>query len=266
MRRVLVLVGIALALQAAPVWAVSFYEDFEANVSGSVWFPWGNPPPGDSQLVTTSTNHNHTPAGSKSARANASDPAYWTGYADFGATAGKIVASAWLYEDFSNNGTNGAQPVTNMFSLYGNGSWPGVFSDYIQIGVVPFYPAGGTGYGFRTRYNDATGAGIINANVARKAGWTQLGIEVDALGDGGQIRFYIDGNQVGTSFRAGANGGAGSLSAVDLRYVRIGNNSKTYENFWYDDISVVPEPSSLIIAGLGCLGLVGYAVRRRRGA
>ena len=31
----------------------------------------------------------------------------------------------------------------------------------------------------------------------------------------------------------------GGLSPVDLRWVRIGNNNKSYENFWYDDVSVI---------------------------
>ena len=46
------------------------------------------------------------------------------------------------------------------------------------------------------------------------------------------------------------------MVARDLRWVRLGNNSKCYENFWYDDLSVVPEPASLLMLGLGGL-LIG---------
>lgn len=245
----------------------SFFDDFEAGVGGTnTWYNWAGgatwPPPnpsGINNLLITSDNHNHTPGGSKSARANASDPAAWNAYSDFGAYGGSIVASVWLFEDFSKDGNNPSEPVTNMFSLYGDGANPGVFSDYIQLGVVPFYPGGSKTYGFRTRYHDATGAGIIDTGVARKAGWTKLGIQVDDLADGGQIRFYLDDNLVGSSYRAGANGGAGGLSSVDLRWVRLGNNSKSYENFWYDDVSVVPEPAT---AALLLLGLA-FSARRR---
>jgi hypothetical protein len=49
---------------------------------------------------------------------------------------------------------------------------------------------------------------------------------------------------------------------VNLRWVRIGNNSASNENFWYDDVRVVPEPSTAAaILGLG--GLAALARRRR---
>jgi hypothetical protein len=259
----------AAVLVAAQSWAaLPFSDDFEAGVSGSVWKPWTTG--GNDNLLTTDTSHNHTPAGSKSARVFASDPAAWNGYADFGSTtisAGQTLrADAWLYEDFSNNGTNGAQPVTNMFALFGAAATPNAFSDYIQLGVVPFFPGGSQTYGFRTRYNDATGGGIINTGVSRKAGWTELSIEADPYSSGGAVRFYIDGVLKGSSFRAGGNGGAGGLSQVDLQFVRVGNNSKSYENFWYDDVSVgvVPEPSTVMLLGMAGIGLVGVTQRRRQ--
>jgi hypothetical protein len=250
---------------AGPAQAVSFFDDFENGVGGDiVWTPWGGTPGtsttpvGNNNLVTTDTSHNITPAGQRSARVHASDPAAWNGFADFGATGDKIIATTYLFEDFNNPGTS--QPVTNMLSVYGDGASPGAFSDYIQLGVVPFYPGGSQTYGFRTRYNDSTGGGIIDTGVSRKAGWTKLAIEVEALADGGAVNFYIDDALVGSSFRAGANGGNGGLSSVDLRWVRIGNNSPSYENFWYDDVSVVPEPASALLMVLAA----GMVVRRRR--
>ncbi|MBI4578207.1 MAG: PEP-CTERM sorting domain-containing protein [Planctomycetes bacterium] len=271
MRPVLLSMAALACLSAAVVAAPNFHDDFEAGVGGTnTWYNWRSspdpwPPPnpsGINNLLTTSTDHNHTPAGTKSARAWESDPAAWNAYSDFGADSGTIHTDAWLFEDFTHDGTNSAQPVTNMLSLYGDGANPGVFTDYIQIGVVPFYPSGSVRYGFRTRYNDSTGGGIIDTGVSRKPGWTHLAIDVDAMGLGGQIRFFIDGTQVGTSYRAGANGGAGGLSPVALRWVRLGNNSKSYENFWYDDVNVTPEPASLLLLGLGGIALL----RRNRRA
>jgi hypothetical protein len=228
----------------------NLFDDFENGVGGDiVYAPWGNvsgdptTPNGINNLVTTATNE-HSKSGNHSARAWSSDPAAWNGYADFGATAGAVHAEVWVFEDHSDPGTT--NPVTNMLSLYGDSGTnnPGAFTDYLQLGVVPFYPAGSQGYGWRT----ASG-GINNASPAtsRKAGWTLLAIDADALSDGGAVRFYIDGTLVGTSARA---------PGVNLRWVRIGNNSKSYENFWYDDLRVTPEPASLILlAGAACLGL-----------
>jgi hypothetical protein len=266
-KSIIALTCVALVTGAAMA-APAFYDNFEAGVNGTnTWYNWGSstwPPPnpsGINNLLTTSDNHNHTPGGTYSARATATDPAAWNAYSDFGATSETIRAEVWLFEDFSNDGTNSSQPVTNMLSLCGDGANPGVFSDYIQLGVVPFYPSGSARYGFRTRYNDNAGGGTIDTGVSRKAGWTQLAIEVDALTDGGQVRFFIDGAQVGTSYRAGANAGAGGLAPVDLRWVRLGNNSKSYENFWYDDVSVTPEPATAALLLIGACTLVA---RRRR--
>jgi hypothetical protein len=253
-------------------WAVTpnFLDNFDNGVGGDiVWAPWGNAPGdpsspnGINNLVTSDGGHDHTPGpGAGTARVFASDPAAWNGYADFGSVGGPIYSEAFLFEDYSNNGSNSAQPVTNMLALFGAAANPNVFTDYIQLGVVSFFPGGSATYGFRTRYNDSNALGIINTGVSRKAGVTKLAIEVDALADGGQVRFFIDNALVGSSFRAGANAGAGGLSPVNLQYVRIGNNSKSYENFWYDDVQVVPEPTAAALLGLGAFGAL--TARRRR--
>jgi len=246
---------VALALTMPAMAAPNLYDDFENGVGGDiVYAPWGNvsgdptTPNGINNLVTTATNE-HSVSGIRSARVWASDPAAWNGYTDFGATAGFVRAEVWVFEDYNDPGTS--NPVTNMLSLYGDSGTnnPNAFTDYLQLGVVPFYPAGSQGYGWRT-----LAGGINNASPAtgRKAGWTHLAIEADALSDGGQVRFYIDGTQVGTSVRT---------PGVNLRWVRIGNNSKSYENFWYDDLRVTPEPATACLLAFG-----GLAVLRRRRA
>ncbi len=253
---------LALAIALVPfvsAFGVGFYDDFENGVGGDiVYAPWGNlsgdptTPNGINNLLTTATGE-HSHSGNRSARAWASDPAAWNGYADFGATSASLRASVWLYEDLSDPGT--ANPVTCMLSLYGDSGTqnPGAFTDYMQLGVVPFYPAGSQGYGWRT----ASG-GINNTvpAVSRKSGWTELAIEVDSMAAGGQVRFFIDSALVGTSVRA---------PGVDLRWVRLGNNSKSYENFWYDDltVAVIPEPASLTLLGLGGFALATLGRRRQ---
>lgn len=257
MMRFLFAVVMVAALTSSVMAATSFFDDFENGVGGDiVYAPWGNAPGdatspnGINNLVTTATNE-HSVSGTHSARASASDPAAWNGYVDFGATASAVRASVWVFEDLNDPGS-ASHPVTNMLSLYGDAYNPGVFTDYLQLGVVPFFPAGSAGYGWRT---PTPSDNINDAATARKAGWTKLAIEADSLASGGQVRFYIDGALVGTSVRA---------SGVSLRYVRIGNNSKSYENFWYDDLSVtVPEPTSLLGLLGGCSMLL-VGLRRRR--
>ncbi len=156
MMRFLFAVLMVAALTSSVVAATNLYDDFENGVGGDiVYAPWGNAP-GDStspnginNLVATATNE-HSVSGTHSARVFASDPAAWNGYADFGATASAVRASVWIFEDHNNDGTNGAQPVTNMLSLYGDSANPGDFTDYLQLGVVPFWSSGSAGYGFRT--------------------------------------------------------------------------------------------------------------------
>lgn len=247
MRQVL---GIFLAMllvagmaQAAP----NFFDDFENGVQGSIWSKWTG---SNQEILQTSTSHNHTPAGSKGALAWSADPTGYSAYADFGSTAEMVRAEVYVFEDKSYTGT---QPVTNMLCLIGDtGGAVGFGSDYLQLGVVPFWPGGSNDYGFRTAYGDAGHGGSQSFGLARKAGWTKLAIEADAIADGGQVRFYIDDVLMPTTSQR---------TATNLRWVRLGNNSKNYENFWYDDVSVTPEPAS---AALILLGGCALLARRRR--
>jgi len=249
MSRLSILALFAVAIAAQPALAVSFFDDFEGGVSGSVWTKWT----GSSQeILQTSNSHNITLGGTQSARAFEADPTAYNAYADFGATSGFVRAEVYVFEDFSNDGTNPSQPITNMLALVGdNGTAIPTFStDYLQLGVVSFLPAGSTGYSTRSR---AGGADVSSdTGVDRSAGWTKLAIEADAMSDGGQVRYYINDALVGSSVRSGA----------DLRWIRLGNNSKSYENFWYDNVSVIPEPSSVMTLGCGSLALMFF--RRRR--
>lgn len=237
---VVVLCTLVVPAMAAP----NFFDNFENGVQGSIWAKWSG---SNQEILQSDPSHNLTPGGSKAARAVSADPAAYSAYADFGSTNGFVRAQVYVFEDFSNNGTNPAQPITNMLCLIGDtGGAVGFSADYLQVGVVPFWPTTGSkSYGSRTM---ATGYGTPTTTVPRKAGWTKLAIEADA-GVGSQVRYYVDDVLITT----------GTRSAANLRWVRLGNNSKSYENFWYDNVSVTPEPASLMLLALG-----GIAVLRRR--
>ena len=230
------------SLHAQPL----FFDDFEhgvsRSVSGGTWHTFndgsffGNP-----QWLDAYDNHPHEPGGVLSARAVEADPWVYNSYADFGATGGSLRAIVYLFEDKNHvppypeydNQPQVQQrvKVTSMFSLWGDSATgPEAYSDYLQLGVVPTFPGGGTTYGIRTKYNDDHGLGTIDTGVEReKSQWMKLEIDADSMADGGQVRFFIDDSLVGTSQRSGP----------DLRWVMMGGTTYSYENFWYDDISVL---------------------------
>jgi hypothetical protein len=243
MRRVLVLVGIAFAIHAGPARAVIFSDDFESG-NMSNWTQY----PGSAAALAINgpdSTKNHDPVGGLYSARQSPLVAGGNGissYHDFGNQSGFLKVEVWMFEDFSST----QDPIHTGITLQTkNGSGVPNFSDYFRIGVSQFS-------GSNTVYAYRTPAGTFATSVARKSGWTKLGIEVDA-GVGSQARFYIDDALVGTGVR----------SAADLSIISLGMNFSNFENAWYDGVSVVPEPSSLIIAGLGGLGIVGYVARRR---
>jgi hypothetical protein len=224
---------VLVALDFSSARAVPFFADFETGVSrsesGGTWTKF----PGGTEYLLGDHSHNHTPGGSQSARAYEANPWIYNSYADFGTTAGSLRATVYLFED-----KNYVPPyqfpyikVTNMFSLWGDsGSGPAANTDYLQIGIVPWFPGGGTTYGIRTKYNDDHGLGYIDTGVERKKSqWMKLTIEADSMASGGQVRYFIDDMQVGASQRSGSS----------LRWVMLGGTAYSYENFWYDDVAVV---------------------------
>src|SRR5262245_21362087 len=93
--QVLVALGFSRA-QAAAVFA-----DFENGVSrsgdgsGGIWTKF----PGGTEYLLGDHSHNHTPGGSQAARAWEANPWIYNSYADFGATAGSLRATVYLFED-----------------------------------------------------------------------------------------------------------------------------------------------------------------------
>jgi len=62
----------------------------------------------------------------------------------------------------------------------------------------------------------------------------------------------------------GTNAGTYSLSQViALTNINVGAGGFNYGGT--SSVTPVPEPSTMAIAGLGALGMIGYGIRRRKG-
>lgn len=223
---------VVIALSSAAWGALPFVEDFEPNgVDHGIWSKW---PEGDEiPFSDSSKNHTADPEATWSARAEEADPWGYVMYADFGGTTGAIYAEVWVYDQMSNDGLTYEYPVSNMLALVagtpvGSGGWN--YSEYLQLGVIAWYDPDGLSetYSIRTKHRDLAGGTARDTGVPRKLGWTKLGIAVDAVADGGQVRFYIDDVLVAVSERTG----------VAIPYVRLGVNFKSHQYFWYDDVLV----------------------------
>jgi len=99
------------------------------------------------------------------------------------------------------------------------------------------------------------------------------GIIPNNTGTGAVIDLSTDGNTVGFNFLAtpikpGMSSAvlviATNAKAYDNQGVLNVIDSSTSTNLTFEPLAATPEPSSLAIAGLGALGLIGYGLRRRK--
>lgn len=124
-----------------------------------------------------------------------------------------------------------------------------------------------TGFSTDVRYLDETGLIPPSGNtggVVPNGNPLGTGTIIDRSGDGSVVGYDFSTN----SILAGQDSAilvvhtnatawtSGTISAID---------GTTSSNLAFAP-TVVPEPSSMAIAGLGALGLIGYGIRRRRGA
>ncbi len=244
MKGIMIVLGI-LGVTAWPaLGALPFHDDFESGMGNWTQFPGSaaalsltGPDPWKSIDPGPWGVHEGFSARQSSLVAGGNGIA---SYHNFGAQSGYVKAEVYLFEDL----VTSADPVQAAMTLTAqDGGGAPDFADYLRIGILQFSGTNAV-YSFRT----ASG-GFTQTTVARKSGWTKLGIEADAVVDGGQVRFYIDDVPVGTSTRTGA----------DLAAITLGQNFSNNENFWYDGVRVTPEPASLLLLGLG-----GLLLRRRR--
>ena len=236
--------SLAAVTEAAPLFFDNFDNSFpgEPALLGSIWPKW----PTATDHMNLSANRSHSPCGgcTNSVRQDPEDPFTLANYTDLSAAAVGVVATAWLWED--NNHVSTAQfPVNFYIGFYGDSpTGPTGFTDYLLLGISPNF-ANLNAYGYRTLtggfVTTAVTRAAAKAGSADGSGWIKLAIRADSLSAGGQVRFYINDALVGASSRA---------PGVSLRYFFMGSQSKSYEFFWYDDISIVaiPEITGIAVA------------------
>ena len=102
------------------------------------------------------------------------------------------------------------------------------------------------------------GNGWFNTSLTRSKGWHNAVIQI---GGDNIATFSIDGTVVLTHATVGATG-FNLFTTYELQVTPDNNNQSAY----YDDLtlSTIPEPSILTLAGLGLVGLLGWARRQRR--
>ena len=242
--RYVVVVAVVSAMLAGPAMAaLSFHDDFESGMGN--WTkhpdatetlqlagpdPWKSIDPGEWGVDPGYSARQHAYVGG----------AGYASYNNFGDESGSITASVYMFEDL----TTSQDPIqSGMTVTPDNASGEPDYADFLRIGILQW---AGTNEFYS--YRSAAG-GFVVTDVARKSGWTKLGIEADA-GVGAEVRFYIDDNLVGTSSR----------SVEDLSCIMLGMTTDNYENFWYDGVNVTPEPASALLLLLG----VPVLLRRKR--
>ncbi len=254
--------GLSLVLLiAAPARASIFSDDFESGVNGGVWALVNA---GQSLLDGDTGGHHLGTQSAKQVNAftnGVSDVYYMktqsTAFTNPGPiTAGnKEVATVQFWDDNIQNDASGDGAINISGALMLAGSYSS--TDFYQLGVNSGAVAGNTDI---TNYYVRTAAeGSVVTSMARSQGWHELRIEVfPYTGLAGDVQFYIDGTNVNPA----GFGKRRAAGPVDMNEIRLGISVRTPDSpFWFDnvDLSMVPEPASLLLLALG-----GLALRRRR--
>jgi hypothetical protein len=256
--------SVCLAGLAEAQGVVPFSDDFDPSPHAT-YVPWPGTP---SDLLASDTAH--ALSDGHSVRAFASDPGNWTSsYALTNNLAngftGAVSADVYVWDDNSVANT-GATPVNAMLAYAGaNGTTtPGFGTDYAELGIISGNTANVNDWVVRVRsYDQAHGTTWFDTGISRAslaATWVHLQIIADALpsaGGDGLYHFFINGSEVVSNLTSLSRN-----SSVGDQWVRMGSNSKTYQDFWYDNFHVVPEPATFALALVAMIGFVNY---RRHG-
>jgi hypothetical protein len=253
----------AAAAQGVLPWSDNFDPSPHAT-----YVSWPGSP---SDLLASDNAHALSP--SNSVRAFATNPGNWTSsYRMTNDNAngynGYLVTDVYVWDD-NDIANTGGTPVNAMLAYVGanNTTTPGFGTDYAELGIISGNTANLDDWVVRVRsYDQAHGTTWFDTGVSRASlahTWTHLSIVADAQaasGGDGLFHFFINGNEVVTNTTSLSRN-----STVGEQWVRIGSNSPTNQNFWYDNFSInsVPEPTSAVLLVLACAGC-GLSTRRER--
>lgn len=260
--RLVLLAGCVAGYLAQAASAQTIFSDNFESGNLNLWTASGTSP-----LVIDNTQNAAPGGGSFSAYANLSlNRMHRNIIADNGGAevSGWSTLTAWIYDSTM------TRPYVQALSYSGTGLpnggtvADGSLNQLLAIGKYSSVSMAGEVYDatkYQARILAGANSGWFNLNApgspSRSTGWHKF--EIERLGDGTTINFYVD--DVLSRSLTGA-----TASSWDTITMGFGTTSASNGDAWYDGIAVgiVPEPSAL---GLGLLGLLGLAVRsalRRR--
>jgi hypothetical protein len=187
------------------------------------------------------------------------------------------LASSPTYADvvtknMSNLFTSGNK-VKLSFDFYLNGSG----DTYPQVNIGPLVSPGGGDYNQATGifFNDGAagnvealawipgGANVIQLGNVSLQNWHHLDIVMDKTGSTVNLSYWVDNLPITATLSQTLTDPAG-WNAIEMGTYTGDNNASTF--VLIDNLSAqnVPEPSSLVLFGLGAAGVIVWVRRRRR--
>lgn len=178
--------------------------------------------------------------------------------------------TGWTVFTTSSNGTNGAGlPDVVPFDVTGGGASNAA---QFEVGQITFDSGVQEGGGLLQVFHWSGGTARLSVDVAASQPFPP------GNGSGGVFSLLLDGVvldtftvgdiNAGEVFRSKLAATVVNLAAGDHEFKILitrpfGSTSSLTPFQYIDNAAVVPEPSTLVLAGLGGLGLVGMAMRRR---
>jgi hypothetical protein len=255
----------AVTLHSVQSFSGKYTVQYDAWVNANGPFPGGGA--GSTEYITfgigsdgaTVNRHNFSagsPSGIGSGAWFAASGEGQSSQVDYNAMKGATfqLPATGQYAAGNTTGAGGARDNSNAY-------YTPILPTGVDTSLLPYQGASIPVTGF-AQQNGVTQAGIFGFK------WHEVLIEVDSTGGtggAGSAKWYIDGLLIAT-LDAGANGSFSTSGSVNFGYLdpftSVSNNAAL--SFGLIDnlvVTVIPEPTTVVLSALGVLGLV--AARRR---